>query len=707
MGAQRRPAAAHTRERIITLTSVVALIVLLGVYSAQVIQALRVHHAWGDLGAVAEIVVFLGIMYVFALGGLAYMLTRLGMLRREQDHRAASTEEVREQLFGPKPAPSVLVLVPSYREEPEVVWRTLLSAAVQEYPNQRIALLVDDPPPTTAEDKRALDAVLALPGQIRELLAPPAARLTGALRAFEATTRPNLDAERERLAQLNEEVADYFARWADQSARTDHMTTFFAEELLGKRATQARAHAAHLRAAPLDLAAVHREYRRLACLFQAEIVSFQRKQYHNLSHAPNKAMNLNSYLALLGGSFDIELQGGRRHLVRSQGTPDLVVPDTDLVIILDADSVVVGHYAQTLAHILGQPGMEDVAVAQAPYRSFPNHATLLERSAAATTDVMYVGHIGFTHYNAGFMIGASTMIRMHALRQVRTETIENGLAVPRFIHDRTMIEDAETSVDLICKGWRLVNHPARMSWSATPRDFGSLLIQRRRWADGGLILFPKLLRYVLRRVWHPREFVGAAVSAQYLAVGAFVNLGMLMMLVYPFEALPWSVWGPLAAAPYFYLYGRDLVQQGYQWADLARAYALNVLLIPIIVAGTVKSVQQLLSKERAPFARTPKVADRTGAPARYIAFELVLVTFLFAMVGLDLATGRWVHAAFSGGNGLLLLYGVTVMMDPHAALQDLARPISGLGATATSLGRSPGIPAPLPVRAGSERRRRG
>ncbi|MBW1880867.1 MAG: glycosyltransferase, partial [Deltaproteobacteria bacterium] len=280
----------------------------------------------------------------------------------------------------------------------------------------------------------------------------------------------------------------------------------------------------------------------------------------------------------------------------------------------------------------------------------------------------------FTYFNAGFMVGASTMVRMAALRQVRRETTENGHRIVRFVHDRTMIEDAETSVDLICKGWRIYNHPARLSWSATPPDFGTLIIQRRRWANGGLILWPKLLHYVIFRARCPREFIGAAASTQYLAVGALVNLGMLAMLVFPFKALPWSLWGLLAAVPYFFLYGRDLTLVGYQWRDLARAYALNILLIPVVIAGTLKSLEQLVTGRRAPFARTPKVQGRTAAPAFYVALVLGLVLYLAAIAGVDIARGRWVHFAFSSFNGALLLYALTGMMDPAAALEDLARP---------------------------------
>src|SRR4030095_14252326 len=42
--------------------------------------------------------------------------------------------------------PSVTILVPSYKEDPALVWKTLLSAALQDYPRRSIVLLIDDPP---------------------------------------------------------------------------------------------------------------------------------------------------------------------------------------------------------------------------------------------------------------------------------------------------------------------------------------------------------------------------------------------------------------------------------------------------------------------------------------------------------------------------------------------------------------------------------
>ena len=54
-------------------------------------------------------------------------------------------------------APRVEIVVPSYREEPHVIWQTLMSAALVDYPNRGVVLLLDNPPnPTSRADRDLL-----------------------------------------------------------------------------------------------------------------------------------------------------------------------------------------------------------------------------------------------------------------------------------------------------------------------------------------------------------------------------------------------------------------------------------------------------------------------------------------------------------------------------------------------------------------------
>ena len=63
---------------------------------------------------------------------------------------------------------------------------------------------------------------------------------------------------------------------------------------------------------------VHQLYSRLARTFQAELSNFERKQFASLSHEPNKAMNLNSYLGLMGGRYSIVPSPGGRVLIPAE-----------------------------------------------------------------------------------------------------------------------------------------------------------------------------------------------------------------------------------------------------------------------------------------------------------------------------------------------------------------------------------------------------
>ncbi|HEV7774786.1 MAG TPA: glycosyltransferase family 2 protein [Conexibacter sp.] len=83
-------------------------------------------------------------MTMLACSSLAYLTTRLGYYSRTRSHRRATRAEL-SQPFEHS-APSLTVLIPSYQEDERVIRMTLLSAALQEYPDLEVVLLIDDPP---------------------------------------------------------------------------------------------------------------------------------------------------------------------------------------------------------------------------------------------------------------------------------------------------------------------------------------------------------------------------------------------------------------------------------------------------------------------------------------------------------------------------------------------------------------------------------
>src|SRR5581483_10659798 len=361
--------------------------------------------------------------------------------------------------------------------------QTLLSIALQEYADLRVVLLIDDPPnPAEQHNRDLLEAARLLPAEIERLFAVPARRFAQALASFQARSDAGTGASSlEELTTLAEHYHVAAAHVRDMSrvvSGGDHSAEFVQREVVTRLADEFETVAKALRAAAADHAEISRRrllqlYRRLAWTFTVTVSTFERKRFLTLSDEPNKAMNLNSYIGLMGGSYSEEHTArGPLLLPTRSAAPDLVIPDTDYVLTLDADSVLLPEYCLRLVYLLEQPEYE--------------------RIAGATTDIQHIVHQGLTHHRATFWVGANAVLRKCALDEIATVERVGGKAIRRYVQDRTVIEDTESTIDLALGGWSLYNYPERLSYSATPPDFGSLSIQRQRWANGGLLILGKL-----------------------------------------------------------------------------------------------------------------------------------------------------------------------------------------------------------------------
>jgi cellulose synthase/poly-beta-1,6-N-acetylglucosamine synthase-like glycosyltransferase len=652
--------------------------------TAELAAELSQHLAGGHEGAAAERAVFAAIALLLIYGNVVYQLARLGHYWRKHRHQPLSRDEL-EIVYAPgRAAAPLTMLVPSYKEERLVIWQTLFSAALVEWPNRRVVLLLDDPPAAKAEEDRlSLAAARALPEQLNGLLRQPATQMKRELHSFQTREgSADLDetAELHRLADLYDQAAAWLERQADVCPASTHIDALFVARVLREPARLHRERAedlrqeARARQTPAVRSRICREYRRLAGLFDVEVTSFERKQFVNLSHEPNKAMNLNAYISLLGRSFRVRRQIGTNLLeVAPEPRADLRVADADYLITLDADSLLLSDYALRLVHVLEQAGNERVAVVQTPYTAIPGAETALERVAGATTDIQHIVHQGFTHWNGTYWVGANALLRRRALEDIKSVEYERGFPVSKYIESRTVIEDTESSIDLINKGWTLFNYPDRLAYSATPPDFGALLIQRRRWANGGLLILPKLMRYLFQGPFRLRKAPEVFVRAHYLVSIAATNLGVLALLVYPFEPSTESIlWLTLSAVPYYVFYGRDLVRAGYRWGDLLRVNALNLALLPVNLGGVLASIRQGITGAKTPFLRTPKVTGRTAVPAAYLVAGYALLSLGVVGSAVQATDERWLYAAFALGNAAFFGYAAVVFVGLRASAEDIA-----------------------------------
>lgn len=612
---------------------------------------------------------YLVVVTFLTFSTLVYLIARQGALQQFSKHTRVPRAII-DRYFS-KNRPSITVLIPSYSEETEVIRKTMLSAALQEYPDIRVVLLLDDDSSKARpEDVPRLEATNALSDEIKTLLSKPYQRFSKALSRFEHIDSADKASIRDVVPEIGEHylwAADWLDTLAEKEVIEDHVDVFFADQVLRELAKDLRLVGdallvSHKEGAQFSMDRLSQLYCRLVWIFRAELEVFERKKYISLSHEANKAMNLNSYIGLMGGMYKKEQtpDGVVLMPVMRRKEADMIVRETEFVLTLDADSVLLRDYCLRLVHLLEQPDNSDVAVAQTPYSSFRGAPTRLERLSGATTDLQHIIHQGMSHYNATFWVGANAVIRKRALEDIVEKEWVGGFEIKRYVQDRTVIEDTESSIDLALHGWRLINYPERLSYSATPPDFGSLVIQRRRWANGGLLILPKLWTLLRERKnnGRPVSKVEFMIRLNYMASIAWSNLGLVFLLTYPYDGRLLSPLILLAAIPYFIAMAMDLKYCRYNYSDIIRIYGFNLILLPVNIAGTFKSLEQALSTKKTPFARTPKVKDRTSAALPYVLSPLFIVGFSVFTLWRNIQGENWGNAAFAGFNAFAATWAI-------------------------------------------------
>ncbi|GAA5228768.1 glycosyltransferase family 2 protein [Paeniglutamicibacter antarcticus] len=616
---------------------------------------------------------YLTVVTFLSFSALMYLTARQAALHRFAAHSRVPRGELDRHFRSYDK--SITTLVPSYAEEPAVVRKTLWSVALQEFNDLTVVLLVDDQPhPTDPEVREQLAGTRRLASDIQDSLAAPLKAATTALEAFEGLRSGG--ATSTQLLPLVIDAYEAAPKWIEEMAAAerveDHVDEFFVDSVLMGLSRELRLTLLGLTAAAAqdqapDLERLEEFLLRLQRIFCVNMKTFERKRYANLSKAVNKAMNLNAYISLMGQKWLVDERGAAQVLrpfldgdTAPEGAEILDVPDSEYLLTLDADSLLLRDYCLRLVYYLESEENSRVAVTQTPYSSFRGASTRIERLAGATTDIQHILHQGMTYYNATFWVGANAIIRKQALEDIRqTETV-GGYEIHTYIQDRTVIEDTESSIDLGTHGWSLSNYPERLSYSATPPDFGSLVVQRRRWANGGLLILPKFWRQLSERK-HRRDRIGlreVLLRVNYMASIAWASIGLVFLLAYPYDGRLLSPLIFAAALPYFLAMGNDLRACGHRFSDIFRIYGFNLILLPVNMAGVLKSIEQAFTGEKIPFVRTPKVRDRTASPGLYVFIPYAIVLFSLLTLWRDYQEKNWGNVAFAALNATLAVYAI-------------------------------------------------
>ncbi|MDI1289696.1 MAG: glycosyltransferase, partial [bacterium] len=137
--------------------AIVATVALWLTYILTTVVAGFIDRGVRDSAFIAQTISYVFVMSFLTFSALMYLLARQGALYRSRTHSRVPRAEI-DAHFATR-RPSITVLIPSYREDPEVVLATVLSAALQEFPSMRVVLLIDDPP-----NPKDADAVAGLAG---------------------------------------------------------------------------------------------------------------------------------------------------------------------------------------------------------------------------------------------------------------------------------------------------------------------------------------------------------------------------------------------------------------------------------------------------------------------------------------------------------------------------------------------------------------
>ncbi len=634
-----------------------------------------------------EAAMYLAVVTFLTFSALMYLVARQGALLRFSRHRRVPRGELDRHFRSYDK--SITTLVPSYAEEPSVVRKTLWSVALQEFTNLHVVLLVDDNPyPTNPEVLAKLQETRALASDIQESLKKPL-NAAQKFRTLFDRQRGAGAAEAQMLATTAaayEAAAAWLEGMASAEKVEDHVDEFFVDSVIMGLARELRLTLLALNAAAAQNTSPSSDrleefHLRLERIFSVQMHSFERKKYANLSQAVNKAMNLNAYISLMGQKWLVDNRGDVQVLRAVDPAQDLSdtdevldIPDSGYLLTLDADSLLLRDYCLRLVYFLESEENSRVAVTQTPYSSFRGAPTRIERLAGATTDVQHILHQGKTHYNATFWVGANAVIRKQALLDICQKATVGGYEIHTYIQDRTVIEDTESSIDLGTHGWTLSNYPERLSYSATPPDFGSLVVQRRRWANGGLLILSKFVRQISERK-RRNERIGlreVLLRINYMASIAWASIGLIFLLAYPYDGRLLSPLIFAAALPYFIAMGSDLRDCGHRFSDIFRIYGFNLILLPVNMAGVLKSTEQAFTGEKIPFVRTPKVRNRTASPGLYVVIPYLIVVFSIVTMWRDYQDSNWGNVAFAALNTVLALYAIRAYIGFKNSVVDMA-----------------------------------
>jgi exo-beta-1,3-glucanase (GH17 family)/cellulose synthase/poly-beta-1,6-N-acetylglucosamine synthase-like glycosyltransferase len=317
--------------------------------------------------------------------------------------------------------------------------------------------------------------------------------------------------------------------------------------------------------------------------------------------------------------------------------------DAAIVGVLDSDYLVQPDWLRRMVPFFARP---EVGFTQSPQDYRDNDGSLFKR-------LMFWEYAGFFHAgmvtrnerNAIIQHGTMTLIRKAALLEAE------GWA------EWCICEDSELGLKLMRRGWEAVYVPESFGRGVMPDDFAAYRKQRHRWAYGamqivkghlGALFDPRRRELTWGQRWHFvmgwMPWVGDALGLAFVLLGLAWSAGLIFLPVrteFPILLFMLPSLG-LFAFKLAQLWALYAARVPCGWRDRLAA-ALGGLALTHTIG---KAVWSGIFTRRAPFLRTPKLADAPALVQGLVMArqELALLLALWAAaVGVTLVhrAGTW------------------------------------------------------------------
>jgi hypothetical protein len=100
-------------------------------------------------------------------------------------------------------------------------------------------------------------------------------------------------------------------------------------------------------------------------------------------------------------------------------------------------------------------------------------------------------------------------------------------------------------------------------------------------------------------------------------------------------------------------------------------YGFNLILLPVNLAGVAKSIQQAITGRSIPFARTPKVSNRTATGLLFAISPFFIIGFSVFTVWRNVQQQAWGNACFAAFNTATASYALVALMGLRNAIVDV------------------------------------